>query len=113
MNRQLIIDIISYTICCERHKTIIVYGKTLTEVNKLMQEIALKIPDYVGLKQRNQWEWNTHSRVSIRCVNERNLLKGLAFSFTIVLESVNRTKTKYIQAALVPCGKVVVETNSL
>lgn len=113
MNRQLIIDVISYTLCCERHKTIIVYGKTLTEVNALVRDIALKIPDYVGLKQRNQWIWTTHSHVDIRCVNERNLLKGLTFSYTIILESVNSTKAKYVQTALVPCGKVVLENNSL
>jgi hypothetical protein len=103
VKEQLIIDALSYLLCTERHKTYIVFGRTVREAADFVERISWKIPDYVGLKRTALGRFEAKTGSKIYCFSELNGARGRAISLAIVLKSVSLrdlTEIKYCMAPL-------------
>jgi hypothetical protein len=112
MKKQEAVDIISFILCTERFKSIIIFGETINEAEYFFRsQVAERIPVYVGLKRVCKGCFETKTGSRIYCLSTVNSARGRNMNLAVILEGVKNRVRHEVLEYLTPIAKHVIEVD--
>lgn len=103
MDRQKIIDAISFVSCAYQDRSILVYANKQKTATEFVRKVLERIPNYVGYDKNSTRKFKSSSGNEIVCAGQNNLSKGRSLTLLVILNDVEEKQREFIKTSLYPC----------